>query len=187
MGDLRSQLLQAGLVDEKKAKQVDKEARKERKAKKGKKRQETDPERQAREAEEAARRAAEAEAQRRRHAEKEAQRLAAEAQERTQREAAEAARQLIQDKGRELSGDGPVRYAFTAIGETRVRYIQVTAEQQQGLARGEMGLARPHANLERLSILPRKAAEKLQEICPEKLVLLYDLDEEEDEFGGLMW
>ena len=186
MGDLRSQLLKAGLVTEKKIKQVEAESRKQRKEKRGKRQSEPDPEqvRRKRELEEA--RAKDRERQRRKHEEREKRRQRKAEAEIKAREQAELGRQIIQASGVTLDPEGPCEYRF-AGNHGVVRSIRVSAQQRDRLSQGDLGVAQPHAHLEALVLLDRPAALRLRDACPEKLVLLHDPSDEKDEFEGLMW
>ena len=186
MGDLRSQLLKAGLVTEKKLKEVEADSRKQRKEKRGKRQAEPDTEqlRRKRELEDA--RARDRERQRHKHEERERRRQRKVEAEQKAREQAELGRQIIQFGGINLDPEGPCEYQF-ASARGVVRSIRVSSEQQDRLSRGDLGVAQPHANLEALVLLDRAAALRLREACPEKLVLLHDASDEQDEFEGLMW
>jgi len=187
MDDLRSQLLKAGLVSEKQVKEAESERRKQRKVKRGKaKSAAPDPEvlRRKQELEEAKR--LDRERQRQTHLERERKRQEKSEAERQTREAAERARQIISQSGVALSDDAEHEYRFLEEGRT-VRTVLVTEQQRQGLSSGDLGLARPHAHLNRWYVLERTAALRLREICPEKLLLLHDPADGEDEFDGLMW
>ena len=63
----------------------------------------------------------------------------------------------------------------------------MTLDQQRALGAGKLGIVRPHANLEQLVLIPREAALRLRECAADKLLLLHELDEQPDEFDGLMW
>lgn len=187
MDDLRSQLLKVGLVSEKQVKKAEADGRKQRKAKRGKKRDPVqDPEvvRRKQELEEAQR--LDRERQQQAHAERERKRLEKADAERRASESAEQGRRIIQVSGIALSEDAELEYRYLEAQRT-VRSVPVTEQQRSRLSSGELGLARPHAHLNRYVLLERKAALELREVCPEKLVLLHDPEEEEDEFGGLMW
>jgi len=187
MDDIRSQLLKAGLISEQQVKQAESERRKQRKAKRGKRAAATpDPEvlRRKQELEEANRR--DREGQRQVHLERERKRQEKADAERRVREAAEQARQIISKSGVALGDDAEHEYRFLEGGRT-VRTVMVTEQQHSGLSRGELGLARPHAHLNQWYLLERKAALHLREVCPEKLLLLHEPADEEDEFDGLMW
>jgi hypothetical protein len=186
MGDLRSQLLKAGLVSEKKLKEVEADSRKQRKEKRGKRQAAPDPEqaRRKRELEEA--RTRDRERQQEKHEERERRRQRKVEAEQGAREQAELGRQIIQVGGITLDPDGPCEYRF-APAQGAVRSIRVSTEQRDRLSRGDLGVAQPHANLEALVLLDRSAALRLRDACPEKLVLLHDPSDEKDEFEGLMW
>ena len=102
------------------------------------------------------------------------------------REKAEMGRQIIQTAGISLDPEGPCEYRFSTP-KGAVRSIRVTEVQRDRLSQGELGVAQPHAHLEGLVLLERAAALRLREACPEKLVLLHEPSDEEDEFEGLMW
>jgi uncharacterized protein YaiL (DUF2058 family) len=187
MEDLRSQLLKAGLVSEDQIKKAEKTRGKQRKQKKSKQaRAVPDPEQARRQQELDEARARDREAQRQRHQARERQRLEKEARERAARERAEQARGIISGHGIALPETPEVSYNFQESG-AQVRSIGVTRAQQQRLSQGDMGIARPHANLEQYVLLERKPALDLQAVHPEKLVLLHEPGDEDDEFGGLMW
>ncbi len=188
MGDLRSQLLKAGLVTEKKIREVEAESRRQRKDKRGKRKAEAEPDpeqlRRKRELEEA--KARDRERQRRKHEEREKRRQAKVDAERRARQQAEEGRQIIQASGIELDAEAPVEYRF-AGSRGVVRSIRVSTEQRDRLSRGDLGVAQPHAHLEGLVLLDRAAALRLRDACPDKLVLLHEPNDDEDEFEGLMW
>jgi len=187
MDDLRSQLIKAGLVSEEQARKAEKGKLKERRASrstKGPSKAQVEAERRRRELEEVKR--ADRERQQRKHDERERRHLAKADRERRLEAAAEEARTVIKASAIPLDPDAPVRYSFAPSGRA-VKSIQVTREQQRKLGAGELGIARPHANLEQLVLIPRDAALRLRECAREKLVLLHDLDEEPDEFDGLVW
>ena len=129
MGDLRSQLLKAGLVTEKKLKEVEAESRKQRKEKRGKRQAEPDPEqvRRKRELEEA--QAKDRERQRRKHEERERRRQRKVEAEQKAREQAELGRQIIQTGGIALDPESSFEYRF-AGAEGVVRGVRVSAEQR---------------------------------------------------------
>jgi len=187
MDDLRSQLLKAGLVSEDQLRKAEKQKFKERRGGRSTKepsKAQREAERRRRELEVAAR--AERERQQRKHEERERRRQANVDRERRLEAAADEARKIIKASAIPLDADAPVRYSFAPSG-TAVKSVQVTAAQQRKLGVGELGIARPHANLEQFVLVPRDAALRLRECAPEKLSLLHDLDDEPDEFEGLMW
>ena len=188
MDDLRSQLVKAGLVSQKQVRKADSDRRKERKAVKRPKRAEPvqDPEvlRRKQELEEARR--LDRERQQQAHQQRESKRREKADAERRASEAAEQARRIIQGSGRALSEEAEHEYRYVVAGRT-VRTVRVTEEQRQALSSGELGLVRPHAHLQQYFVLERAEALRLREICPEKLLVLHDPEEEEDEFGGLIW
>ena len=152
MGDLRSQLLKAGLVTEKKLKEVEADSRKQRKEKRGKRKAEPDPEqvRRKRELEEA--RAQDREKQRRKHEDRERRRQRKVEAEQKAREKAEMGRQIIQTAGISLDPEGPCEYRFSTP-KGAVRSIRVSEVQRDRLSQGELGVAQPHAHLEALVLL----------------------------------
>jgi uncharacterized protein YaiL (DUF2058 family) len=187
MDDLRSQLLKAGLVSEKQVKEAESVRRKQRKVKRAKAAAAApDPEvlRRKQELEEAKR--LDRERQRQAHLARERNRQDRADAERQAREAAEQARRIISQSGVALSDDAEHEYRFLEEGRT-VRTVLVTEQQRKALSRGEMGLARPHAHLNQWYVLERKAALRLRDVCPEKLLLLHEPADDEDEFDGLMW
>ena len=187
MDDLRSQLLKAGLVSEKQVKRVEADGRKQRKTRPAKSRGPVqDPDVLRRQQELEAARKRDRERQQQVHAERERRRRDKADAERRARETAEQGRRIIQASGVALSADAEFEYRYLE-GQRTVRTILVTEDQRRRLSSGELGLARPHARLDQYFVLERKAALQLREICPEKLLLLHDPAEEEDEFGGLMW
>lgn len=187
MEDLRTQLMKAGLVSEDQVRKAEGDRRKARKKKRGSQAKSSpDPEQQRRQQELDEARTRDREMQRQRHETRERKRLEKEARERAAREQAEKARKIIQRDGIALPESSEVRYNFQESG-AKVRSIPVTRDQQQRLSRGDLGIARPHANLDQYVLLEREAALDLRAVYPEKLVLLHEPGEDEDEFGGLMW
>jgi uncharacterized protein YaiL (DUF2058 family) len=188
--DLRSQLLKAGLVTEEQVRKADSKARKEKRREPKKPKSKTglsfdEPEklRRQREVEEA--RLRDRDEQRRKHEARERTRQAKVEAERKAREAAENARRIIERGGRAPEETGGVRYNFAEKGV--VRTITVSESQRAALSSGELGIVRPHTQLQQYQLLDRAAALELREVLPEKLLLLHEPGEEEDEFGGLMW
>jgi uncharacterized protein YaiL (DUF2058 family) len=192
--DLRSQLLKAGLVTEEQVRKAESQLRKEQrkapdkpkpkgKGKGGRSFEEPDKLRQQREVEAARQR--DREEQRHKHEARERARLAKAEAERKAREVAERARRIIERGGRPADENGAVRYNFVEGGV--VRTLSVSEPQRAALSRGNLGIARPHAQLQQYLLLDRDTALELREVCPEKLVLLHEPGEDEDEFAGLMW
>ncbi len=187
MDDLRSQLLKAGLVSEEQVRKAEKGKFKDRRTGRSTKeisRSQREAEQRRAELEEA--KHSDRERQRRKHEERERKVRAKAERERRLEVAAEEARAIIKSSAIALDQEAPVRYNFAPSGRA-VKSIQVTPEQQRQLGAGELGIVRPHANLEQLVLLPRDAALRLRECAADKLELLHDLDEEPDEFDGLMW
>jgi len=189
--DLRSQLLKAGLVTEEQVRKAESQARKEKrqapakakaKGKGGRSFDEPEKLRQQREVEAARQR--DREEQRRKHEAQERTRLAKAEAERQAREAAEGARRIIERGGRPADENGAVRYNFVENGV--VRTLTVSEPQRAALSCGDLGIARPHAQLQQYLLLDRQSALELRQVYPEKLLLLHEPGEE-DEFGGLMW
>ncbi len=190
MGDLRSQLLQAGLASASQVQKADADSRKRRhgrtkKSKKGTKPQ-VDPAQLARQQEEQRTKEAERRRQREQHEAQQRQLQEKHAAERRRAVALEQARQIIERDGLPLKDEDEVGYSFVGAGST-VKKIWVSKDQQRQLGCGDLGVVRPHANLSQYLLMPRAAALRLQQACPEKVVLLHDPDEEPDEFDGLMW
>ncbi len=187
MDDLRSQLLKAGLVSEEQVRKAEKhkvKTRRSERSTKGKSKEELEAERRRQELEDL--RQKDRERQIRKHEQQERKKQEKAERERQLEASAERARKIVQSAGIALDPEAAVKYSFVAYGRT-VKHIQVTADQQRRLGLGELGIARPHANLEQYVLLPREAAIKLRECAPEKLMLLHDPDDEPDEFEGLMW
>jgi Uncharacterized protein conserved in bacteria len=187
MGDLRSQLLKAGLVSEKAVKQAESEARK-RRSKNRSQQPEVEVEQAAarQEQEEAFAKAQGRKREQQAPYERERKREERQRARRRKREAREQARRLIAEHGEPVTREAEVAYRFVEEGKT-VKTIYVTREQQKRLGHGELGVARPHANVEEYALVGREAALKLKALCPEKLVLLHDPDDKPDEFDGLTW
>ena len=172
---LRDQLVRAGLADEKRARQVEKDKR--TGAKKVRRGQAKADDAAVRERERA--RAEKAERDRRLEAErKEARR---------RKEAAAQIRQMIRDH--RLEGGGEVSYQFTE--GAKVRRIWVTPEQQSGLARGGIAVVAFGKGYE---LVPAETAEKIRERDP-AVVLVHNTAEPggDDPYGDypvpddLMW
>lgn len=187
MDDLRSQLLKAGLVSEEQVKRVEKATRKDRRGKKSKQLKNEHLDEQARRQRELAElQEQDRQKQRAKHEALERERQKKADAERQALESAEAARKIIQESSIAIDAEAPVSYRFVENGRM-VKTVPVTEAQQRSLGHGELGIARPHANLEQYVLIPRAAALKLRAARPEKLVLLHDPGEVEDEFDGLMW
>ncbi len=186
MGDLRSQLLKAGLVSTKQVKVADAGDHKRRKIKHGKARHAVDPEVARRKQELRAAQEQDRDRQSKVHAERERRRQEKALAERRAGELAEQGRRVIATAAVALDEEAEHRYQFVE-GDRTVRSIPVSEAQRLALSQGDLGVARPHANIERYVLVPREAGLKLREICPEKLLLLHDPGGDEDEFDGLMW
>jgi len=187
MDDLRSQLLKAGLVSEDQVRKAEKGKFKERRGSRSTKdasKAQREADRRRAELEEAKRE--DRERQRRVHEERERKVREQAARERQLELAAEEARGVIKESAIALDPEATVRYSYAPSGRS-VKTILVTAEQQRQLGAGQLGIVRPHANLEQLVLLPREAALRLRECAPEKLLLLHEPDDGPDEFDGLMW
>ncbi len=171
---LRDQLLKAGLVPSDQAKKQESETRKQ--AHLAKKSKTLAAEEAARQQE--VRQQADAEIAHKREQDRQLN-LKREA-EKQRRERVARVRQLI-DSHRLNDPEAELPYNFQ---EGRfIRSIRVTAAQRKALAMGRMAIVRGDKNQFDLVVTPRETATKLQEIVPERVLLLYDEssgDEEED-------
>jgi uncharacterized protein len=160
---LRDQLIKAGLVTEDQAKKAAADARKQshNARKPG-----GDPQAAVRAAQQ---RRLEEEARRKRERDRELN-LQREA-ERKRREALQRAQQLIAEH-RQNVPDAEVRYSFVEKGRF-VRSIWVTDPQQQALADGRLAIARA-AGPHRFALIPAEVARQVQEVAPERVLLLHD-------------
>jgi uncharacterized protein YaiL (DUF2058 family) len=181
MQNLRDKLLQAGLVDEKKKKQADHQARQQRSQKKkknkarGRRPDAAEAERARVFAErEAERRRADRERERRRHRERQAQAAAAE-QRRAEHEAAERAaqRELVERyRLRELvqaslflpARPGPVPFHFVSRSGA-IRRLDLTTRIAHELEQGMLAIAQLPGR-ERWGLLRRDVAERVREREP---------------------
>ncbi|PWV65911.1 DUF2058 family protein [Plasticicumulans acidivorans] len=171
---LRDQFLKAGLVTADAVKKAETEKRKQqhqstKQSAKGK---------QAGPSEEQRQRQAEQEAKRQRDRELNARK---EAERKRQADLARA-KQII-EANRQNDPQAEDRYNFQ---EGRfVRSVRVTDAQRRLIAMGKLGVARMDARGFDFVLIPREAALKVQEICPERLSLLFEeCDSLEDDDWG---
>lgn len=158
---LRDQLLKAGLVDEKRAQEVERE--KKRKAKAARKARKSGRPAEPTAGELAARKARE---ERERQARRSRELNRARAEERARRELRAQVAVLV-EKGAQSLEDGQIRYHFTE--NKRIKRLYVTRAQQQGLARGDLGIVRWEG---RHHLVPADVAEKIKEKAPDVFVFL---------------
>ena len=172
---LRDQLLKAGLVSQGKAKKVESDARKQaHKIKKDKSLAATETARK--EAEQRSRKAEEAR-------KKERDRLLNLEREAEKQHHADLARvrQLIASQ-RLNDPDADIRYNFSADGR-RIRFVRVTAQQQNRLAMGLIGIARNADDEYDLPLIPRETALTVAKLDPDSLLLLHPhSDRVDDDF-----
>ena len=172
---LRDELLRAGLVSKEKVTEVETSSRKRaHQIKKNKSLSAAEAKRQL-------------EAKRQRQAAVEQQReqdrllnLAREAEKKARALPAQI-RQLIAEH-RLNDPKAEIRYNFVAGGRF-VRAVRVTPQQQNQLAKGLIGIAVNDEDEYDFPLIPREAAEKLAQLCADKILLLYpenDGSEEED-------
>ncbi|SEO97196.1 DUF2058 domain-containing protein [Aquisalimonas asiatica] len=170
---LRDQLMKSGLVDEKQARQADKEKRAQRKKAKGKggrKGQPADPDAAARQAQVQQARAEKAERDRTLN------------QQREQQKKEKSAAAQIEDLLREhaiSTRDGSIPFHFTRDG--KVRKLEVTAEQQKRLSRGELAIVERKG---RFHVVPSDVVPRLHERDATLFVAMVtaaDLSSEDDD------
>ena len=160
MASLQDQLLKAGIVDKKKAKEIKKEQRKQAK-------QQPKGHAQVDEAKEQARLALEKKSEQDRKMNKELQ--------------AQAEKKAIQAQVIQLikinkinRGSGEIAYQFT--DEKKIKKLYVTGELQQQLIRGQIAIARLGESYE---LVPAPVAEKIQQRNEAAIVLLNQKDSQE--------
>lgn len=156
MPSLQDQLQKAGLVDDKKAKQVKKEQRKQ---KKQARHTGEDPHAEIRQSAQAAR---EEKAERDRALNRERQAAA-------EKKAIEAQiRQLIQThkQAKRGSGEGEVEYNFT--DGTKIKKLLVSPRVQQQIIRGQLIVVRAGDNYE---LIPKVVSDKISERDPDYIVV----------------
>ena len=160
MASLQDQLLKAGIVDKKKAKEIKKEQRKQAK-------QQPKGHAQVDEAKEQARLALEKKSEQDRKMNKELQ---------AQPEKKAIQAQVIQlIKINKINrGSGEIAYQFT--DEKKIKKLYVTGELQQQLIRGQIAIARLGESYE---LVPAPVAEKIQQRNEAAIVLLNQKDSQE--------
>ncbi|MCG8611011.1 MAG: DUF2058 domain-containing protein [Pseudomonadales bacterium] len=158
---LQEQLLQAGLVDQKKAKQIKQQKRKQKKqTPRG--HEGVDEVKLA--AQKAREEKAEKDREKNRQLQAEAELLSLQAQ----------VKQII-EMNRIARNDGEVGYQFT--DGSKIKKIYVTEAQQNALAKGQIAIAR----LEDLyELIPKGAAEKISQRNADAIVLLNQQDSQEE-------
>lgn len=157
---LRDQLLAKGLVSSKRAKQLDREQRDERKKDKGSRQRKRDLEAAAAEQERAEREAQQARRQRAR---------AEYAEQRARMERALQVRNTI--LGNRLRGAGPVAFHHRDLDGRRILRMQVSERAAHALRAGELAIVAHHDGREvEYVLVPRRAAEKLDGIAPQLVV-----------------
>lgn len=165
---LRDQLLQTGLVDEKKARNADKEKRSQRKKRKGGK-GEPDPE--------AAQRQQEVVRARQEKAERDRELNRKNEQDKQKKSAAAQVEDLLREHA-VSTRDGTIPFHFTKDG--KVRKIEVTRDQQGKLSNGALGIVERKG---RFHVVPAEVIPRLQEREPSLFVALVTDDggDEDDE------
>ncbi len=176
---LRDQLLKSGLVSEDKARKAESDARKQRH--RTKKDRTVAAAELARSEDEARRQ--EAYAARKREQDRALNKERDE--QRRRREAAARVTQLI-ESNRLNEPDAPIPYNVVVDGRY-VRSVRVTARQRKLLAMGQIGIARNDQNEYDFPLIPRRAALKLAEICPDRLLLLHPEATADDHDSGEDW
>lgn len=157
---MRDQLLAKGLVSSKRARQVDREARRERKKGHGNQARKRELEAAAAERERAEREAREAQ-RRRARAEYEEQRA--------QMERALQIRHTI--LGNRLKGGGPVPFYHREVDGPRILRLQVSERMAHALRAGEAAIVAHNDGREvEYVVVTRRAAEKLHELAPRLVV-----------------
>lgn len=165
---LREQLLKAGLVDEKRARQADREVRqKGKQARKAKRSGDTPPGDPTHEAAERARQERELHAARSRELNRERDR------ERARRALRLEVRRMADAAALPL-GKGDVRYNF--LENKKVKRIYVDREQQAALSSGRLGIVSVDG---RHCLVPEEVARKIRERSPETFVFLAEPDPSE--------
>lgn len=158
---LADQLLKAGLVDQKKVKNAQKEQRKQSKQPKQKKGASAVDETQARLAQQ---RAEKAERDRLLNL----QRVEAERQKAMRAQV----KQMLDHSGFRSQGD--IRFNFTDSASKKIKQIYVTQKEQDQLARGVLAICQ---NGEQYVLVPRNIADKIAERFSEAVVFLVDKSE----------
>ena len=164
---LKEQMLKAGLIDEKQARQAEhKHRQKDTKTSHGER------EREAKKAREkiAAQAQAERERDRQRNQAREAEQTAQDSQGQG-RQRRDNLRETIFRQGALENADGPKRFHFT--DENRVYFLQVSDLAARKLEQGQAGIARLPGGGKQYRIITRKAAEELNELVPELLIVLH--------------
>lgn len=167
---LRDQLMKTGLVDEKQARQADKEKRAQRKKTKGGRKGPPDPDAEARQAQVQQSRAEKAERDRALNQQRE--------QQKKQRSAAAQIEDLLREHALSTR-DGSVPFHFTRDG--KVRKLEVTAEQQKRLSRGELAIVERKG---RFHVVPSDVIPRLLERDAAMFVAMVtaeDLSSEDDD------
>lgn len=165
---LRDQLLQSGLVDEKRTRKAEKEKRSQRKKTKGGRKGAADPEAEARRQEAARARQEKAERDRALNREREA------AQQK--KSAAAQVEELLREHA-VSTREGTIPFHFTRAG--KVRKLEVTRAQQGQLSAGALGIVEHKG---RFHVVPAAVIPRLQEREPSLFVaLVTDADSDEDD------
>lgn len=160
-GSLKDQLLKAGLTDEKKARQMDKEKRKQAKVAKSSGVEVVD------ESKEAARKALQAKAQRDRE-------LNQALNSKAQRKAINAQIKQLIEVNKVPKGKGDIGFNFT--DGTKVKKIYITAADQKQLSAGRLGIVKQGDQYE---VVPWPVAEKIAERDPGRVISCKDTNEPE--------
>ena len=161
---LRDQLIAKGFANKKRARDVSRELKKQRKQRKGNKKKKRDLERQALTAQEAAR--AERVAQRRR-------RQATYEEQRAQMEAALRVRNLVIGNQLQLRTGRVVFHHPTADGR-KLRRLRLAEPVAAQLRCGDLAIVASPLGVDQYVVVPRAAAEKLRELAPQVIVFLVD-------------
>lgn len=157
---LRDQLIAKGLVSSKRAKQLDREQREERRKQKGSRPSQRELEALAAERERAEREAREAERRRAR---------AEYAEQRARMERALQVRNTI--LGNRLHGAGPIPFHHRDLDGRRIRRLHVSERTAHALRAGEVAIVAHHDGREvEYVLVPRRAAEKLDALAPHLVV-----------------
>ncbi|MDN3517136.1 DUF2058 domain-containing protein [Aquisalimonas lutea] len=165
---LRDQLLQTGLVDEKKARNADKEKRSQRKKRKGGRKGEPDPE--------AAQRQQEVVQARREKAERDRELNRRNEQSKQKKSAAAQVEDLLREHA-VSTREGTIPFHFTKDG--KVRKIEVTRDQQGKLSTGALAIVERKG---RFHVVPAEVVPRLQEREPSLFVaLVTDAGDDEDD------
>ncbi len=160
-GSLKDQLLKAGLTDEKKARQMDKEKRKQAKVAKSSGQEVVD------ENKEAARKALQEKAQRDRE-------LNQALNSKAQRKAINAQIKQLIEVNKIPKGKGDIGFNFT--DGTKVKKIHITAVDQKQLSAGRLGIVKQGDQYE---VVPWPVAEKIAERDPDRVINCKDSNEPE--------